>query len=106
MRVLLDEMLPAGVAALLPDHEVTTVRHAGLKGLPNGELLRRAVSRGYEVFLTADRNLPSQQNISAAGIGIVLVRGSRMADLAPQVARIQVAVSESRPGTVIRVEAG
>ena len=29
MKVLLDEMLPAGVAGLLPDHEVTTAQQAG-----------------------------------------------------------------------------
>jgi hypothetical protein len=49
--------------------------------------------------------MPSQQNIAAADIAIVLVRGSRMADVGPQALRIQVAVSEARPGTVTRVEA-
>lgn len=54
MRVLLDEMLPAGVAGLLPDHEVTTVQQAGFKGLENSVLLRLAAASGYEVLLTAD----------------------------------------------------
>ena len=35
MKVLLDEMLPAGVAGLLPGHDVTTVQQAGFKGLTN-----------------------------------------------------------------------
>ena len=42
MKILLDEMLPAGVAGLLPEHEVVTVQQAGYKGLTNGELLSRA----------------------------------------------------------------
>jgi hypothetical protein len=33
VKVLLAEMLPAGVAGLLPGHDVTTVQRAGFKGL-------------------------------------------------------------------------
>jgi predicted nuclease of predicted toxin-antitoxin system len=106
VKVLLDEMLPAAVADLLPDHAVTTVKAAGYAGLLNGELMRRAVADGYDVLVTADRNLPSQQNVPASGISVILVRGSRMADIGPQAARIRAAVAGVRPGTVTRVEPG
>ena len=106
MKVLLDEMLPVGVANLLPDHDVTTVSQAGFKGLTNGELLRRAAAIGYAVLLTADRNLPAQQNVMASGIAVVLVRGSRMSEVAAQATQIQAAVSGAKPGTVTRVEPG
>jgi hypothetical protein len=104
VRVLLDEMLPTGVADLLPGHEVTTVQQAGFKGLGNGALLRRAVATGYGVLLSADRNLPAQQNISTSGIAVVLVRGSRMAEISHQAEQIQNAVARAQPGTVTRVE--
>jgi predicted nuclease of predicted toxin-antitoxin system len=104
VKVLLDEMLPAAVADLLPDHAVTTVKVAGYAGLLNGELMRRAVADGYDVLVTADRNLPAQQNVRAGGIAVVLVRGSRMADIEPQTARIRAAVAGVKPGTVTRVE--
>jgi hypothetical protein len=106
VKVLLDEMLPAGVAGLLPDHEVTTVQRAGFKGLKNGVLLRRAAAAGYGVLLTADRGLPEQQNMTATGIAVVLVRGSRMVEVAGQTAAIQAAVASARPGRVTRVEPG
>jgi len=77
VKVLLDEMLPAGVAELLTAHEVSTVKQAGFTGLDNGELIRRAIASGYEVLVTADRHLPAQQNMRAAGIAVVLVPGSR-----------------------------
>ena len=80
MKVVLDEMLPAAVAGLLSGHEVTTAKAAGYTGLSNGDLIRRAASDGFEVLLTADRNLPAQQNVPAGNLGIVLVRGSRMAE--------------------------
>jgi predicted nuclease of predicted toxin-antitoxin system len=106
MKVLLDEILPAGVAGLLPDHEVTTVQRAGFKGLTNGVLLRRAAASGYVVLLTADRNLPAQQNVTASGIALVLVRGSRMSEVAGQATQIKAAVAGAQPGTVTRVEPG
>jgi predicted Fe-Mo cluster-binding NifX family protein len=97
VKVILDEMLPAGVARLLSGHEVTTVQRAGYKGLTNGVLIRRAAADGYNVLVTADRNLPAQQNLQASGIAVVLVRGSRMADVAAQAARIEQASPTPRP---------
>jgi len=104
VRVLLDEMLPAGVAQLLPGHDVVTVQFAGYKGLANGELLRRAAADGYDVLLTADRNLPAQQHVPSVEIAVVLVRGSRMVQLSAQADALQAAVARARPGTVMRVE--
>jgi hypothetical protein len=106
VKVLLDEMLPGAVASLLSDHVVATVKATGYTGLSNGDLIRRAAADGYDVHVTADRNLPAQQNIAAIGIALVLVRGSRMADIEPQAARIRAAVAEAIPGTVRRIEPG
>ncbi len=106
MKVLLDEMLPAGVVGLLPDHEVVTVQDAGYKGLKNGVLLRRAAEAGFDVLLTADRNLPAQQNIPAAGVAVVLVRGSKLAEVAERADDLNAAIAGAEPGTVTRVEPG
>lgn len=104
MKVILDEMLPAAVAGLLPDHVVSTVKAGGYTGLSNGELIRMAARDGYDVLVTADRNVPAQQNVPESGLAVVLVRGSRMADIEPQAARIRAAVAGARQGTVTRVE--
>jgi hypothetical protein len=104
VKVVLDEMLPAAVAGLLSGHDVATVKTAGYTGLSNGDLLRRAASDGLDVLVTADRNLPAQQNALAGNIAVVLVRGSRMVDIEPQATRIRAAVAGARPGTVTRVE--
>ena len=81
-----------------------TVKAAGYTGLSNGDLIRRASRDGYRVLVTADRHLPAQQNLPMHDIAIVLVRGSRMADIAPQALRIRAAVGGAEPGTVTRVE--
>lgn len=102
MKVLLDEMLPVGVAELLPSHEVWTVKAAGYSGLDNGELIRRAAAAGYAVLVTADRNLPAQRSIPTSGIAVVLVPGNRLADIAPHADALRRAVDSVRPGTVTR----
>ena len=104
MKVLLDEMLPAGVIGLLPGHEVTTVRRRGSRGSRTASCSGRAAAIGYAVLLTADRSLPAQQNVTVSGIAVVLVRGSRMSEVADQAMQIQAAVSAAQPGTVTRVE--
>jgi len=68
VKVLLDEMLPVGVAELLADHQVTTAKAAGYTGFTNGELIRQAEQARYDVLVTADRNMPAQQNIGASSI--------------------------------------
>jgi len=104
VKVVLDEMLPAAVAGLLSGHEVATAKTAGYTGLSNGDLIRRAARDGFDVLLTADRNLPEQQHIPAGNLAIVLVRGSRMANIEPQAERIRAAVAHAQRGTVTRVE--
>jgi hypothetical protein len=103
VRVLLDEMLPVGVAQLLPGHDVTTVKAAGFTGLNNGELVRRAAAAGYDVLLTADRNLPEQQNLGATRLAVVLVPGNRVVEIEPRSREIDEAIRLARPGTVARL---
>lgn len=94
---------PRGNIQFAPGHDVSTVQQAGSKGLKNGELIHRAAANGFVVLVTSDRSLPAQQNIAVSGLAVVLVKGSRMADVAGQAGRIQKAVAAAIPGTVSRV---
>ena len=84
MRVLLDEQLPRHLAREIGGHDVSMVQR-GWAGLKNGELLRVAADAGFEVFVTADRNLQFQQNLSQSRLGIILLVASSNAleDLLP-----------------------
>ena len=63
MRVLLDEQLPRHLAREIGGHDVSTVQQRGWAGLKNGELLRVAADAGFEVLVTADRNLQFSENL-------------------------------------------
>jgi predicted nuclease of predicted toxin-antitoxin system len=105
MRILLDECLPKKLKRELTGHDVATVGEAGWTSITNGELLRLASDR-FDVFLTVDRKLPHQQNLSHYPIKvIVLLAPNRYMDLLPLMPRTILALAEAQPGTVVYVEA-
>ena len=64
MRVLFDNGTPRGVAAALAAHVVEEARARGWDTLRNGELLDAAEAAGFDVFVTTDRNIRHQQNLT------------------------------------------
>lgn len=74
MRVLLDECLPARLRFELAGHEVSTVAHLGWSGIKNGALLRGAVEKGFDVFVTADRQLSHQHRLAEFDPAVVVLR--------------------------------
>ena len=105
MRVLLDENIPVDFAAELQGHDVSTVVGLGWSGVLNGELMRRA-RECCDVFVTLDRNIEFQRNISALPFGVIVVRAisNRMIHLRPLTAAILLAVSAAKPGQLDKVD--
>lgn len=103
--MLLDENLPRQLAREIPGHEVRTVRSEGWSGVLNGELLGHAEIAGFEVFVTADRNLEHQQVLAGRSLGIVVLVTPRLKleHLLPLVPELQEAVETVRPGQVLHV---
>ena len=105
MRILFDEQLPRQLTREIPGHAVRTVQQQGWAGLGNGELLRRAASHGFQVFVTADQNLQFQQNLSGSPLAAIVLapRSNALEDLIPLVPALLDALTDARPGEVRRV---
>jgi hypothetical protein len=73
MKVLLDECLDPRMDRLFARHECTSVKAMGWLGKANGELLRAAGAQ-FDAFVTIDRQLPFQQNLSKHGLAVVVIR--------------------------------
>src|SRR5450432_1289767 len=71
MRHLLDECIDEGLRHHFIGHECQTCRYAGLTGLANGELLAAAEQAGFEVLITVDQNMPSQQSLRGRSISLL-----------------------------------
>jgi predicted nuclease of predicted toxin-antitoxin system len=104
MRVLLDESPPRRLKKQLLPHEVQTVSEAGWAGKKNGELLRLATEQ-HDVFVTADRSLPDQQNLRGITLSIVVLRARSNAikDLLPLVPNLLRVLESIHPGEVVRL---
>jgi hypothetical protein len=104
-RVLLDENLPRKLGRALTECFVRTVQEEGWTSLQNGELLTRAQD-AFDVLLTADRRLPSQQNIRRFGIGVVVIQtvDLRLRTIRTAIVEIRSAVASVSPGEVVQVQ--
>jgi hypothetical protein len=104
VRVFLDECIDWRFGREIIGHEVRTARQMGWATIKNGELLALA-SGAFDVFLTVDRNLPSQQNLASFPIAVVVLRtkSSRLADLKPLVPRVLMAIEGAVRGASVVV---
>ena len=101
MRILLDECVDWRLARDIVGHEVRTARQMGWTTIKNGELLALA-AKEFDVFVTVDRNLAAQQNLSAFSIAIVVLhaRSNRLADFRPLVPKLLRTIEFARPGAI------
>jgi hypothetical protein len=104
MRLLLDESIPVDLAKHIVGHEVATVVGEGWTGKSNGELLGLAASR-FEVLVSADRNLPYQQNLPRFDVAVLILaaHSNRIADYLPLLPLIEAALAKIEPGKSILV---
>ena len=104
MRVLLDECLPRRLKRELAGHEARTAPEMGWASKRNGELLTLAVGH-FDVFLTADRNLSHQQDLSSFDIAVVVLVASsnRLDDLRPLVPRVLEILRTAKRRAVTRI---
>jgi hypothetical protein len=73
VKVLLDENLDHRLRTQLLPHEVFTVSYQGWGGLRNGALLSAAEAAGFQVFVTGDQSLPSEQNLGGRLLAVVVL---------------------------------
>lgn len=72
MKILLDECLPVRLKNLLTEFDVFSVSEMGWRSLKNGKLLKAAVEKSFDVFLTVDKKLEYLQNLESFNISVVV----------------------------------
>jgi hypothetical protein len=104
VRIILDENVPFALRKMLAPRQVTTVQFAGFRGLKNGALLA-AMEGAFDVFVTADKNLRYQQNLTGRKLGIVELPTNRLPSLRPLKAKILKAIDDCKPSSYVVVQA-
>lgn len=100
MKILLDEDLPRKLRNLFPSQEVFTIQWMGWSGKENGELLSLMEKENFDVFITADKNLRYQQNLSGSRVAVFLLNVTRLRieELEPLVPEILRRLDFVKPG--------
>jgi hypothetical protein len=104
MRVLFDQATPVPIRRFLVGHAVRTAAEQQWETLGNGDLLTVAEEAGFEVFVTTDKNLRYQQNLSGRRIAVVVIGVQQWPALQPHVALVVDAVNGASPGSYTDVE--
>jgi hypothetical protein len=76
----------------IPNHDVFTVAYLGWKGLENGALLRATEEAGFEVFVTADKKMPKQQNLKGRALALIVLSTLDWEIMKPHLSKIVAAV--------------
>jgi len=106
VKVLVDENLDETFPEFMPGHDVTHIAGAGWQGIKNGVLLEMAANAGFQVLVSADKNMPYQQSMNGRSLFLIVL------DIHPNILVNQVACVEmiekqiktAKPGNVYVVE--
>jgi predicted nuclease of predicted toxin-antitoxin system len=103
VKILLDECVDRRLAREISEHDVNTVPQMGWAGIKNGDLLTLAQKQQFEVFVTVDRNLSFQQNLTHYNIAVIVLRcrTNRLRDLRLLVPELTASLPSAKRGDVL-----
>jgi len=78
---------------------VETAFERGWSTLTNGKLLAAAEQEGFQVFVTTDKNLHNQQNLSGLKIAIIVLSSTSWPRIRKSVDAVQKAIDATFPGS-------
>ncbi len=102
-RVLLDHCVPRRVRQALVGCDVATAYQRGWNELKNGALLEAAECGGFDVLVTADKNLRYQQQLAKRRIAIVELPTNSLPALLPHFTTIADAVNRIQPSDYVEL---
>ena len=103
MLVLFDHSVPAPLSPYLIGHTITEARTRGWDTLSNGDLLTEAERAGFDVFLTADKNIRYQKNLAGRRISVVVLSTPQWPVVRLHIAKIVAVVNAATPGSYAEV---
>lgn len=106
MKVFLDEDVPRKLTRFLSGHDIETVVTMQWGGIKNGPLLALIEREGFEVFITGDKNMRSQQQLVGRPFAVLIMSAINWPIVRPHVEKIAVAIIAAQPGTVTLVDCG
>jgi hypothetical protein len=95
---------PRGIARALKGHVVIKAKDRGWNTLSNGNLLAAAERDGFDLLVTADKNMRYQQNFAGRRIALIVLSTPQWPLVRLHLVRIAEAVNAATPGSYAEVE--
>jgi len=89
---------------LIKGHTVTKAKERGWDKLTNGDLLAQAERAGFDVLLTADKNMRYQQNLTGRRLALVVLSTPQWPLVKLHLDKIAAVVDAAAPGSYAEVD--
>ena len=103
MKIFFDQGTPAPLRRALKAHEVSTAHELGWGELDNGKLLTVAEIE-FDVFVTTDKNLRYQQDLTGRRLAILILPTTNWRELEMHEAQIVAAIDGLQQGDVMELK--
>ena len=97
MRILFDQGVPVPLRKFLVRHSVVTAYQKGWGELQNGVLLAVAQVE-FDLFVTTDKNIRYQQNLSGRTLAIAVLSSSQWPVVAAHIESVVAQIDAVKPG--------
>jgi hypothetical protein len=103
VKILFDQGTPAPLRKILAPHSVSTAFERGWAELENGDLLA-AAETVFDAFVTTDKNLRYQQNLSTRQLAILVLPTTSWPEIQKHLGLVSDAVNALKPGDFIELK--
>jgi hypothetical protein len=104
LRLLFDHTAPAPLRTYVAHHEVVLADDMGWGELTNGLLLAAAEECGFDLLVTADKNIRHQQNLAVRLIGILVLPTNKWRHILEHVRDVVAAIDRAGQGVYQAVD--
>ena len=106
MTVFFDEGVPEALKFRLRGHFVESVKSRGWFGIQNGSLLKLIGQAGFEVFITADKNLSYQQPVAQLPFAMLVLSTNHWPTVKKNAQAVRDALEAIAPREIVFVDCG
>jgi hypothetical protein len=103
MKILFDQGTPAPLRRPPAPHHVSTAFEMGWAEMENGELLA-AAERVFDAFITTDKNLRHQQNLSGRKLAVLVLPTTSWPEIQKHIPSVSGAVNALKPGDFVELK--
>jgi len=97
LKILLDEGVPEIIQKRLDRFSIFSVKEMGWRGVKNGVLLDLMAGQ-FQILITTDKTLPSQQNLKKRQISVVILPTNDIPSVIELLPQIEEAIATVSPG--------